>query len=189
MLDEKRSAFYFSRIDSLSQILARGTGDTSRPTVLLGRAVAYSVTQNFDSAIDDLSAVLLSDSTSSMAYWQRAVCQSKINEFNASQGEGVSIKAAAVISDFSQAIKYNPQCAYLYYNRGNLYASRKDYSAAIDDYNRAIDIDNNLAEAYYNRGLAKLFTDRTADGISDLSKAGELGLYTAYSVIKKYSKK
>ena len=123
-----------------------------------------------------------------MAYWQRAVCQWKQNEFNASQGDDVTLKSANVIDDLTQAIRFNSQCAYLYYNRGNVYASRKDYARAIDEYTRALDIDRNLAEAYYNRGLARLLSDKTDEGISDLSKAGELGLYMAYSVIKKYRK-
>ena len=188
-LDEKRSAVYFSRIDSLTSVLSYGDAP-SRTATLLRRAVAYSVIQNFESAIDDLSAVLLADSTSAMAYWQRAVCRSKMEKFEASQGSGVTeMASAAVISDFSEAIAHNPQCAYLYYNRGNVYASCKDYAKAIEDYGRALSLDGNLAEAYYNRGLARLLSGRTQEGINDLSKAGESGLYTAYSVIKKYSKK
>lgn len=188
-LDEKRSAVYFSRIDSLTSVLSYGDAP-SRTATLLRRAVAYSVIQNFESAIDDLSAVLLADSTSAMAYWQRAVCRSKMERFEASQGSGATeMASAAVISDFSEAIAHNPQCAYLYYNRGNVYASCKDYAKAIEDYGRALSLDGNLAEAYYNRGLAHLLSGRTQEGISDLSKAGESGLYTAYSVIKKYSKK
>ena len=188
-LDERRSAVYFSRIDSLSSVLAHDSGE-SRRSSLLRRAVAYSVIQNFESAIEDLSAVILADSTSSMAYWQRAVCRSKMETFEASQGIGTSeIASATVIADFSAAIRHNPRCAYLYYNRGNVYASCKDYVNAIEDYNRALVLDENLAEAYYNRGLVCLKSDRLSESINDLSKAGELGLYTAYSVIKKYSKK
>lgn len=188
-LDEKRSAVYFSRIDSLTSVLSYGDA-RSRTATLLRRAVAYSVIQNFESAIEDLSAVLLADSTSAMAYWQRAVCRSKMERFEASQGAGTTeMASAAVTADFSEAIAHNPQCAYLYYNRGNVYASCKDYAKAIEDYGRALSLDENLAEAYYNRGLAHLLSGRTQEGVNDLSKAGESGLYTAYSVIKKYSKK
>jgi tetratricopeptide (TPR) repeat protein len=82
-----------------------------------------------------------------------------------------------------------PQNAYLYYNRGNLFAQRKDYAHAVDDYTQAIELDRNLAEAWYNRGLVHIYANRVNEGISDLSKAGELGLYDAYSVIKKYREK
>ena len=124
-----------------------------------------------------------------MAYWQRAVCQAKINEFNASQGTNIDLKMANVLGDLSSAIQLSPQNPYLLYNRGNLYAMRQDYQRAIDDYSRAIQMDERLAEAWYNRGLAKIYAKRISEGIEDLSKAGELGLYQAYSVIKKYREK
>jgi hypothetical protein len=43
-----------------------------------------------------------------------------------------------------------------------------------------------MAEAYYNRGLCHIFAGEKEKGIRDLSKAGEMGLYTAYSIIKRY---
>jgi len=49
-------------------------------------------------------------------------------------------------------------------------------------------IDKNIPEAYYNRGLSFIYSGKKDLGIKDLSKAGELGLYTAYNVIKKYRK-
>ena len=60
-----------------------------------------------------------------------------------------------------------------------------DFEHAIRDYTRAIELDANLAEAYYNRGLAYLANKRQEEAIRDLSKAGELGLYQAYSIIKR----
>ena len=98
------------------------------------------------------------------------------------------MKNASVLGDLTQAISLSPQDAYLYYDRGTVYARHTDYDRAIDDFSRAIDLDPTLAEAWYNRGLARLYSNRQQEGISDLSKAGELGLYTAYSIIKKYRK-
>jgi tetratricopeptide (TPR) repeat protein len=157
--------------------------------LLMLRAVAYSAIQNFDAAIDDLSTLLQIDSTSTLAYWQRAVCQARINEFNASQGTNIDLKSANVLSDLCEAIKLAPHNAFLYYNRANLYAQRKDYQHAVDDYTHALELDGNMAEAWYNRGLVYLEEKKIAEGISDLSKAGELGLYDAYSIIKKYREK
>ena len=157
--------------------------------LLLLRAIAYATIQNFDNAIDDLSICLQIDSTSSLAYWQRAVCQAKINEFNASEGTNVDLKSANVLGDLSDAITLAPHNAYLYYNRGNLYAMRRDYQRAIADYSQALKLNQDLAEAWFNRGLAKIYAKHVDEGIEDLSKAGELGLYQAYSVIKKYREK
>ena len=43
-----------------------------------------------------------------------------------------------------------------------------------------------LAEAYYNRGLVLIYVKDREKGCLDMSKAGELGIEDAYSVIKKY---
>ncbi len=182
-LGEAATQRYFVRLDSLSAGIARTRTIRQVQPLLLRRAIAYSVIQNYESAIDDLSTYLQTDSTSSIAYWQRAVCQSRMNKFNASQGTDVKMKTANVLSDLTDAIRYGEN-SYLYYNRGNVYAERHDYLHAIEDYNRSIELDPNLAEAWYNRGLTHMAVNRQEEAISDLSKAGELGLYAAYSIIK-----
>ena len=149
--------------------------------------MAFSAIQNFDRAIDDLGTCLQIDSTQMLAFWQRAVCQSKVNDFQSAQGTNVDMKRANVLSDLSDAIRLSPQNAYLYYNRGNIHVQRKDYDRAMEDYNRAIELDPDLAEAYYNRGLVHAEKKHTEAAIADLSKAGESGLFTAYSVIKQLS--
>ena len=188
-LSEERMKQTFAYIDSLSTRIDESKSTADVVPLLLLRAVAYGTIQNFDNAIDDLSICLQIDSTSSIAYWQRAVCQAKINEFNASEGTNIDLKSANVLGDLSAAIQLAPQNPYLLYNRGNLYAQRQDYQRAIDDYSRAIQLEERLAEAWYNRGLAKIYAKKVSEGIEDLSKAGELGLYQAYSVIKKYREK
>ncbi len=187
-LSETQSRRLFEVIDSLGTALGDINNLQQSNQLLLLKAVAYSMLQNNDDAIEALTAHLLSDSLSVLALWQRAACQTKINEFQASQGTYIDMKTANVLMDLSAAIRRAPACAYLYYNRGGVYVVRKDYARAIDDYTKAISIDNRLAEAYYNRGLAFIDSGKTEEGIRDLSKAGELGLYTAYSLIKKYRK-
>lgn len=187
-VDEKKSNAYFNSIDSLGTAISDVQQLASVSHSLLLRAVLYSSLQNFEGAIDDLSTYLQLDSLSALALWQRAACQSKLNDFQASQGTNMDMQTANVLLDLSAAIRLAPRNAYLYYNRGNVYVRRKDYQRAIDDYTQAISLDARLAEAYYNRGLAHIDGGKTAEGIDDLSKAGELGLYNAYSLIKKYRK-
>ena len=78
-----------------------------------------------------------------------------------------------------------PQNAYLYYCRANLYAHQGNNEKAVADYTSAIKLDNRFAEAYFNRGLTYITLDNRSQGVKDLSKAGELGLYSAYNIIKK----
>ena len=57
---------------------------------------------------------------------------------------------------------------------------------AIDDFTTALQYEPNLAEAYFNRGICHLNKGGEKEKASaDLSKAGELGLYDAYSVLKR----
>lgn len=187
-LTEEQSNRYFALIDKLCDDIAASTDINLVRPLLMKRAAAYLQTQNLDDAINDFTTYISSDSTSAMAFWQRAVCQSMMNDFNASQGIDVKLKTARTLDDFNQAARLNPNSAFILYDRANFYASRKDYSHAIDDYTEALRIDPNLAEAYYNRGIVRQLSGNTNGGIADLSKAGELGLFDAYSVIRKYRK-
>ena len=183
---EERMRGYFSYIDSLSTAIGKTKSDQQAKPLLLLRAVAYSAVQNFEAAIDDATALVQMDSTSVFGFWIKATSQQRINEFNASQGTNIDLKTAIVLNDLCEAIKLSPKNPYLYYNRATLYAQSKDYHRAIDDYNQTLRLDPNMPEAYYNRGLAYLHSGKRAEGVADLSKAGELGIYSAYSVIKNF---
>jgi len=187
-LTETQSSGYFAFLDSISNAFS-ATHDTQHAVeqVLL-RAIALSAIQNYEGAIDDLSTYLQIDSTSVLALWQRAVCQSRINQFLASEGTNIELKNANVLGDLNHALQLAPQNAYLYYNRGCLYAMRQDYARATEDFTTALTLEPRLAEAYFNRGLCAIHRKQTEAGVQDLSKAGEMGLYTAYSIIKKYRK-
>ncbi len=187
-LSESEMSEYFTYIEELGKQIQK-THDTRRAVdLLLQRAVAFTAIQNFESAIDDLSAHLQEDSVCIPALWLRSVCQSRINQFQASEGTNVELKNANVQADLDHALALDSKNAYLYYNRGCLNAYRKDYARAAEDFTRAIAIDANMAEAYYNRGLCAIYQKKVETGVADLSKAGELGLYSAYSIIKKYRK-
>jgi len=92
---------------------------------------------------------------------------------------------AQIIQDYDKVIQINPDFAYAYYNRASIRCYQKDYREAIADYTEAIKRNPDFAEAYYNRGLTSLSLGDIAKGIADLSKAGELGIVEAYSIIKK----
>ena len=54
------------------------------------------------------------------------------------------------------------------------------------DYNRAININPEYAPSYFNRGVAKLLLYDDNGACVDLSKAGEMGMYKAYELIREY---
>ena len=188
ILDDSRTNDYFAYIDSLGTVISHPKTTSQAVNALLFRAIAYTAIQDYDSAIDDLSTYLLEDSVSVLALWQRAACQVRINQFEASQGTNVELKNASVLADLNHALELSPHHPWLLYNRGTLLALRGDYGRAIADFTAALEQEPQLAEAYFNRGLCQLFLKQNAEGAQDLSKAGELGLYAAYSLIKKYRK-
>ena len=90
-----------------------------------------------------------------------------------------------IIQDYDKIIQLNPDFVYAYYNRANVRGALRDFRQALVDYNEAIARNPEFAEAYYNRGLTRLYLGDTTRGIADLSRAGELGIVEAYSIIKK----
>ena len=187
-LDDAQSAVYFQLIDTLSQGIENTSSTVSAANLLLQRAVAYSMLQNFEAAIEDLSTYLYIDSTSVLALWQRAVCQMRINRFQASQGTNVQLQNASVRGDLTHALELSPESPWLLYNLGTMAAFQQDYAVAVDYFTAALRHDPSFAEAYFNRGLCRLYLKQQQEAVLDLSKAGELGLYHAYSLIKKNNK-
>jgi len=89
---------------------------------------------------------------------------------------------------YEHLLRINPNFYFAWYNRANLYAELNYFNEAIEAYTKAISANAQFAEAYYNRGLVYLKMNNNSMAIADLSKAGELGMYEAYNVIKRYSK-
>lgn len=91
--------------------------------------------------------------------------------------------------DIDPAIALDGQKPYLLYDRANLHTVRKNYQRDLDDYSEAIRLNPSIPEVWYNRGLARIHAGNTLECIQDLSHAGKLVIYGAYSVIKKYTAK
>ena len=81
------------------------------------------------------------------------------------------------ISDFSKAIKINPQYGDAYYNRGLAKENLKDFKGAIKDYTKAIEFfpkGEDAGDAYYGRGFAKDMLEDLEGAIKDYTKAAKL---------------
>ncbi len=184
-LSDELSARFFLYIDSLTAAIntTRNTGQAVDN--LLMRAIAYTVIQDNQQAIDDLSTYLQIDSTSVLALWQRAVCRARISLFQSSEGANTELATASALADLNHALELRPHNAYLLYNRGCIHARRENLRQAIEDFTAALQQEPNLGEAYFNRAICYLNSGDKEKARSDLSKAGELGLYDAYSVLKR----
>ncbi len=74
---------------------------------------------------------------------------------------------------------------YILYNLGCAYMAQGDYAKAIEAFDEVIKTDSRMPEAHYNRGLAKIRLNDKNGARTDLSRAGELGLFGAYSLMRK----
>lgn len=175
----------FQLIDALTVGINSEKNRIAKAALLLQRAVAYAEAQNYSDAVSDLDDFLAVDTASAMGHWERAICQQLLNDYEESKGQNVSMKLSQVEGDFAMAIQLAPYNAYIFYNRGNLYAKERNYGRAIDDFTRAVTLDPRLAQGYYNRGVAHYYAGRMEDALKDFSRAGELGLYDAYALSKK----
>ena len=75
--------------------------------------------------------------------------------------------------------------AMAWFNKGNILFEMGDLTSALAAYTRAIELQPDMGEAFYNRGYIYLRLGNRAAGIADLSKSGELGIVSAYNLIKR----
>ena len=198
-LDEKQISGLFADIEKRTMRLSSDTEKTDN--TLLARAIDFSLLQDFTNAETDLDNAVAVNPDNWAVWFCRAQVRERLvrirqAEQDMSLGQGISDnreKVAdpgyhTVIRYLTSAIELEPSFAYAYYNRGTLYAMTNDLHAALVDFDKAIAIDESLAEAWYNRGLVLVLLNRMDDAFRDLSRAGELGIYSAYNIIKRFSK-
>lgn len=162
--------------------------------------------KQFTNSVAYYTSAIEQNNSSPFLYMNRAVALTEMTEFISSLDSKTQKMVIGVdkaqemnniskvydydeaLRDINKAISLNPDVAYFYYNRAVIYCLMGDMPSAIDNYTKALDLYPNFAEALYNRGMIQLYIKDTKKGFIDLSRAGELGVTEAYSVIKTYSK-
>ncbi len=193
-LSESQAGLVFEKITSLSKQIENTPTTVS---LYLMRAVLYTSIKDYGAAMNDLNKVLQLDSLNMLAYIQRAAVRlHQQNTVNQKLMDGPTssihldrtIRYKASLSDFEKARKFDAKTPYILYNSACLYMDLGDYSTAIAFFTDALAIDAHMGEAYFNRGLCYYKLNMRKEALADLSKAGESGLYAAYSLIKQFSK-
>ena len=180
---------------------------TSQPRAIdyLGRALDFMMVKNPDSAIEDLNRAIAMRENFTLAYFVRASArflQIELNELSGVTSDTPTDRVSAeqdamlrqrknakayteVIADLDKVLVLSPKNVYAQYNKGCVYAKNNNLTSAISCFTAAIEEKDDFGEAYYNRGLAYLQLGNKEKGISDLSKAGELGILPSYSILKR----
>lgn len=205
--------FHNQSINHFSHLIQDNTDNTY---LYFGRGIDYALTQDYNSAINDFSSAIAINSDFSLAYFCRANIRHKqlermVNDQEHSEieleekllqknknktlgSQPISIEKKynydfeLIMRDYDRVIELTPDFEYAWFNKANLLCSQKDFRSAIKHYNKAIEINPEFAEAYFNRGLTRIYIGDTKEGFADLSKAGELGIYQSYNILKRLKK-
>ena len=175
-------------IDMLEQIASPNSPQNNRlSAAYMARAIEFALVQDYSSAIDDATRATMLDGTLYFAYFCRANWRYKLLEYRRAMGEKTEgADFELMMRDYDYVIDHVPDFSFAYYNKANMLCIQQDFRAAIRYYTDAIQVDSDFAEAYFNRGLTHIFIDEVEAGLSDLSKAGELGIYQAYNLISRF---
>ena len=191
---------HFEAINEISTRLAQ---DNTNADIYFNRALEFALVQDFNSAVEDLNKAIALRPNFMLAYFCRANIRYKLVEYtrNTTDNNLVADKnklissekqsifnAEMIMHDYEKVNELNPDFSFAYFNKANILCTQKDFKTAISNYTKAIDIDPDFAESYFNRGLTYLFIGEDAKGLADLSKAGELGIYSAYNLIQRFKK-
>ena len=190
--------FHFAEITRLSQYIDQHMDHTQAddnllPYVFLSRAVEFAIVQDYSSAIDDctraLQCPLADNRLHVIATFCRANWRYRLLEYQRATGEQdatANMDFDIMLRDYDQVIRIQPDFAFAIFNKANILCAQKQWNDAIDYYTQAIQLDGDFAEAWFNRGLTYVYIGENEKGMTDLSKAGELGIYQAYNMISRF---
>lgn len=143
----------------------------------LNIAYLYGYLGNSDSAIAFYNKILAIDSTNYNALYNRSIEYQIQNNFK------------QALRDLENLVELYPNDISVLMDLAKLRIKDKKYFSAINDLTKVIKIDSTQVEAFFLRGKCFLELSRTFSACVDFIKAGELGYFEAYEMIKIYCKK
>jgi tetratricopeptide (TPR) repeat protein len=170
----------------------------------LNRAILYSSIKLYNQAFADYDKTIAIDSTNSMAYFSRAntrfrllellnldkqTAAAKFKEFMQTDTKKITYlnhTFEMVNRDYTRSLELDSSFSYAWYNRASVKFVIHNLFDSESDLSKALECDSTLPEAYYNKGLMQIMLFDNALACINLSKAGELGVFESYEVMKKY---
>ena len=172
-----------------------GTQDKDKAGALVDLAYRYAQRHQFNEAFALFKQSIAMDSLNPATYFYQSISNLALVDFiNAINEENANVATTSqeimqqAKKNLDKALNLDPLFAPAWYNRGIIKYDQNDYEGALNDFSLAITCDTKLEAAYFNRGILLIFLKDEINGCNDLSKAGELGIKTAYGIIKRYCK-
>lgn len=156
-----------------------------------GRAMNQMTLHNYEAAIIDFERALACTPDFSLSAFMEGVARYRKLTAESKKGEDVRLRQAqlqAVIHCFEKALSISPNMAPAWYNIGCMYIAAGDYNKAGEAFSKAIELQPQFGEAYFNRGYARLHMGDRTGGTSDLSRAGQMGIASSYSLLKRMTR-
>ena len=198
--DENDIKRHFESIEYYNSYIA-----THQPRAIdyFGRAMDFYTLHNYKAAIADFNRAIQLTPDFAMAYFMRAIARQKNFEVEMLQGDSngetnsmtaqlsaqkARVVNSEIIADLDYVTQLSPQMALAHYNKGCILIAMQDYTSALASFSNAINLKPDMGEAYYNRGYVYLKLGNKDAGITDLSKAGELGIIPSYNLLKRMTR-
>ena len=198
-IGEEAITRHFASIEYYNSLLS---DPHPRAIDFFARGLDYLLVRNPDAAIADANSAIAANKDFTLAYFLLANAKylkyRMVNTNRDDEAQDIDAQTKTMlhsrenmgllhegIDALNMVQKISPKNVYAIYDKGNAFMQLNDYTSAISCYTRAIEIKPDLAAAYYNRGLMYLRMGNRDQGVTDLSKAGELGILPSYNVLKR----
>ena len=182
---------------NIGELSARISGTEKADDYLL-RGGFYLSSGDYPAAIADFSAITAREPDNLLALFNLANVRMMMYDYIESVDDKTprvvgerpneirKVDYSLVLEGYRRCLEIDPDFVFARFNIGNVYAKNGEIDKAIEVYTQVIRQDRELAEAYFNRGLLYIYIGQKAQASADLSKAGELGITSAYNIIKRY---
>ncbi len=196
LTDDAEIARHFKSVEYYNSYLA-----THAPRAIdyVGRAMDFITLRDYRSAIADLDRAIAIMPDYSPAYMLRAQARLRLKDAGTESVPSHHMDALTarsmerqntdlILADLDKAISLTNSNPFAIYNKGVVLLGLGRTEEALDLFNTAIGLKPDFGEAYFNRGYTFFRQGRRTEGMNDLSRAGELGVISAYNLMKRISK-
>lgn len=148
--------------------------DSKNPATYVNIGNIYAMMGDSKLAIDNYSKALVLDTTDGIAYYNRANEKMLIGDF------------AGAVEDYQNSLLIDSTNINTLYILADVKIKLSDIAGAVSNYDTIIKLDSTSAKAYYLKGCGEISLGMNDRACNDFKKAGELGYFDAYEMIKKH---
>lgn len=148
--------------------------NSRNPATYVNLGNLYAMMGDSKTAIDNYSKALVLDTTDGIAYYNRANEKMLLGDF------------VGAIEDYENSLLIDSLNISTLFVLAEAKIKVNDISGALNNYNQIVNLDSTSAKAFYLRGSTEILLEKFDKACPDFKKAGELGYFDAYEMIKKY---